>query len=79
MDTVDALISPQGSLDILTLEEVDLLQKSTTSGLYELFRQCCLAVLNCGNDEDDIDALLARNQRFEVAVAPNQRRLIATV
>ena len=73
MDTVDALISPQGSLDILTLEEVDLLQKSTTSGLYELFRQCCLAVLNCGNDEDDIDALLARNQRFEVAVVRQTR------
>jgi hypothetical protein len=73
MDTVDALISPQGSLDILTLEEVELLQKSTCSGLYDLFRQCCLAVLNCGNDEDDIDDLLARNKPFEVEIVRQPR------
>ena len=73
MDTVDALISPQGSLDILTLEEVSLLQKSTSSGLYDLFRQCCLAVLNCGNDEDDIDDLLARNKPFEVEIVRQPR------
>ena len=73
MHTIDALISPRGSLDILTLKEVALLQKSTTSGLYDLFRQCCLAVLNCGNDEDDITELLARNEPFEVEVVPQPR------
>lgn len=73
MDTIDALISPRGSLDILTLEEVALLEKSTSSGLYDLFRQCCLAVLNCGNDEDDIAELLARNEPFEVEVVPQPR------
>lgn len=73
MNTIDALISPRGSLDILTLEEVALLQKSTSSGLYALFRQCCLAVLNCGNDEDDIAELLARNEPFEVEVVPQPR------
>ena len=73
MDTVDALISPQGSLDILTLDEVELLQQSTNSGLYDLFRQCCLAVLNCGNDEDDIAELLARNEPFRVAIIRQPR------
>ncbi len=73
MDTVDALISAQGSLDILTLEEAQLLQKSSNSELYHLFRQCCLAVLNCGNDEDDISRLLARNEPFDVEIVCQPR------
>ena len=73
MGTVDALTSPQGSLDILTLDEVELLQQSTDSGLYDLFRQRCLAVLNCGNDEDDIAELLARNEPFRIAIVRQPR------
>ena len=73
MNTIDALISPQGSLDILTLQEINQLQKSAATGLHELFRQCCLAVLNCGIEEDDIAALLKRNERFDVEVVPKTR------
>ncbi len=76
MHTMNALISPQGSLDILTLEEIKQLQKSATTGLHELFRQCSLAVLNCGVEGDDIEALLQRNQRFEVEIVPQTRGVL---
>ena len=76
MDTLDALISPQGSLDILTLDEINQLHKSASTGLHELFRQCCLAVLNCGIEEDDIAALLARNAKFDVEVVPQTRGVL---
>jgi len=76
MRTIDALISPQGSLDILTLEEISQLHKSASTGLHELFRQCCLAVLNCGIEEDDIAALLQRNEKFDVEVVPQTRGVL---
>jgi len=76
MHTIDALISPQGSLDILTLEEINQLHKSASTGLHELFRQCCLAVLNCGIEEDDIEALLQRNEQFNVEVVPQTRGVL---
>jgi predicted Rossmann-fold nucleotide-binding protein len=76
MHTIDALISPQGSLDILTLEEINQLHKSASTGLHELFRQCCLAVLNCGIEEDDIEALLQRNEQFDVEVVPQTRGVL---
>ena len=76
MYTIDALISPQGSLDILTLDEINQLHKSASTGLHELFRQCCLAVLNCGSEEDDIEALLQRNERFDVEIVPQTRGVL---
>lgn len=76
MNTIDALISPQGSLDILTLEEINQLHKSDSKGLHELFRQCCLAILNCGVEEDDIAALLERNEQFDVEVVPQTRGVL---
>jgi predicted Rossmann-fold nucleotide-binding protein len=76
MPTINALISPQGSLDILTLEEIKQLHKSASTGLHELFRQCCLAVLNCGIEEDDIEALLQRNEKFDVDVVPQTRGVL---
>ncbi|HIG37363.1 MAG TPA: DUF4478 domain-containing protein, partial [Oceanospirillaceae bacterium] len=76
MDTIDALISPQGSLDILTLDEINQLHKSASTGLHELFRQCCLAVLNCGIEEDDIAVLLKRNAKFDVEVVPQTRGVL---
>ncbi|MDA0762871.1 MAG: nucleotide 5'-monophosphate nucleosidase PpnN [Proteobacteria bacterium] len=76
MHTIDALISPQGSLDILTLEEINQLHKSASTGLHELFRKCCLAILNCGSEEDDIEALLERNKQFDVEVVPQTRGVL---
>jgi len=38
-----------------------------------LFRECALAILNTGNDEDDVKKLLAEYQDFEIEVVPEAR------
>ncbi|MCW8830511.1 MAG: DUF4478 family protein, partial [Gammaproteobacteria bacterium] len=45
---VDALITPIGQLDVLSKYEVAKLLDHSQGGLYTLFRNCSLAVLNCG-------------------------------
>ena len=43
---MDALIAPEGSLEILSRVEASKLRDAGEGGLYELWRQCSLAVLN---------------------------------
>ncbi len=45
---MDALIAPEGSLEILSRAEANRLRDAGEGGLYELWRQCSLAVLNSG-------------------------------
>ena len=51
--TMNALVSPEGSLEILSNYEVNRLKDKSEGGLYRLFRQCALAVLNTGVETDD--------------------------
>ena len=56
---VDITVGPRGSLELLSQREIDTL--TDTAGqtrLYELFRQCALAVLNTGSESDDAHAVL---------------------
>lgn len=54
--TINALVSPEGSLEILSNHEVNRLKDRSEGGLYRLFRQCALAVLNTGVETDDCKA-----------------------
>lgn len=72
-DVVDAVISPIGRLDVLSKYEVAALLDTTQGGLYSLFRNCSLAVLNCGNYLDDGKELLERYQSFEIRVIQVER------
>ncbi|MCK4703897.1 MAG: DUF4478 domain-containing protein, partial [Gammaproteobacteria bacterium] len=72
-DVVDALISPIGRLDVLSKYEVAKLLDHSQGGLYTLFRNCSLAVLNCGNSMDDGKALLERYQSFDIRVIQVER------
>jgi predicted Rossmann-fold nucleotide-binding protein len=65
---MDARIAPEGSLDILSRREVSRLQDAGAGGLYALWRQCSLAVLNAGAEEDDIDEIMRRNRQFRISV-----------
>ena len=66
---MDALIAPEGgSLEILSRIEAHQLRNSGGGGLYELWRQCSLAVLNSGASEDDVRKILTRHERFSIAV-----------
>src|SRR5215217_7019228 len=63
---VDTLISPEGKLEVLSKAEVVKLLDSGKGGLYKTFRQCALAVLNCGSTIDDGKELLDRYESFDI-------------
>jgi predicted Rossmann-fold nucleotide-binding protein len=65
---MDALIAPEGSLEILSRLEANRLRDAGEGGLYELWRQCSLAVLNSGASDDDVRKILSRHQNFRIAV-----------
>lgn len=69
-DVIDAVITPEGRLDILSKIEVSKLLDTSQGGLYQLFRNCSLAVLNCGNYLDDGKELLERYPSFDIRVVP---------
>jgi hypothetical protein len=65
---MDARIAPEGSLELLSRLEISKLRDASASGLQELWRQCSLAVLNSGAEEDDVRRILERNQRFKMSI-----------
>jgi predicted Rossmann-fold nucleotide-binding protein len=70
---IDTQIAPEGRLDILSKSEVARLLDSSQGGLYETFRNCSLAVLNCGNQTDDGKQLLERYRSFAVTILQRER------
>lgn len=72
-EVVDARISPVSHLDVLSRIEVSKLLDASQGGLYTLFRNCSLAVLNCGSDLDDGKVLLERYRSFDIRVIQQER------
>jgi predicted Rossmann-fold nucleotide-binding protein len=70
---VDTQISPEGKLEVLSKAEVAKLLDSGTGGLYQIFRKCALAVLNCGSTIDDGKELLERFKSFEISIMQRER------
>jgi len=70
---IDARISPEGRLDVLSKIEVSKLLDTSQGGLYNIFRNCSLAVLNCGNKMDDGKQLLERYKSFDIQVLQQAR------
>ena len=73
--TINALVSPEGSLEILSSHEVNRLKDRSEGGLYKLFRQCALAVLNTGAETDDCKKLMEIHADFDVRLVPQPRGL----
>ena len=73
--TVSAVVSPIGSMNFLSNQEVKKLHDSSTTGLYNLFRQCALAVLNCESQQDDARLLLSEYCNFNINILPQPRGL----
>ena len=72
-ETVDAVVSPAGRLEVLSRIEVGKLLDTTQGGLYAIFRNCSLAVLNCGSYLDDGRELLERYRSFDIRVIQVER------
>jgi len=70
---VDALVSPEGSLEVLSQQEVNRLSDTSRSGHHELLRRCALAVLSCGSLQDDGRALLEQYPEFDIEVLQQDR------
>jgi pyrimidine/purine-5'-nucleotide nucleosidase len=70
---VDAQITPEGRLDVLSKAEINKLFDKSQGGLYRMFRNCSLAVLNCGSAMDDGKELLERYLSFDIRVIQEQR------
>ena len=66
-------LNPVGWISQLSQGEVTLLTDTANSDLYDVFRNCCLAVLNSGVDEDDTEALFAPYSSFEVRLVRRER------
>ena len=72
-DLVDAQVSPTGKLEVLSRSETAKLLDRGHGGLHELFRNCALAVLNCGNELDDGKELLDRHKNFDIRMISRER------
>ncbi len=72
-ELVDAQVSPTGRLEVLSRTEAGKLLDRGHGGLHELFRNCSLAVLNCGNELDDGKELLERYHSFDIQIIQRQR------
>jgi predicted Rossmann-fold nucleotide-binding protein len=68
-DLVDARVTPKGSLEHLSQQEIAKLLDSGQGGLYPLFRKCALAVLNSGSDIDDSHRIFEKYKDFDLRIA----------
>ena len=73
MSVVD--VWPEGSMALLTQSEADALSLSSSGELYDLYRDCSLAVLNSGAITDNSKELLENFKNFEINIIRNERGL----
>jgi pyrimidine/purine-5'-nucleotide nucleosidase len=76
---VDAEVWPEGSLEVLSQDEVDQLRAESAGGQSALLRRCILAVLNSGAETDDALAVQEQFKDFEVGFIQQDRGLKVTL
>lgn len=70
---VDIRVTPSDEMDVLSQWEVNQLLDKSQTGLYNLYRKCSLAVLNCGSNIDDAKAMLEAYSNFEIKLVQLER------
>lgn len=70
---ISTAVSPEGSLEVLSQLEVKTLLDTSTRGLYRLFRNCALAVLNTGSHTDDPRQICEAYGDFEIGLLQRNR------
>lgn len=66
-------LNPVGSMSQLSQVEVAKLQDTTNSALFTMFRNCSLAVLNSGVDEDNYETLFSPYKDFDIRLVRRER------
>ncbi|HEX5676694.1 MAG TPA: nucleotide 5'-monophosphate nucleosidase PpnN [Alcanivorax sp.] len=75
-DTVSTIVAPEGSLEVLSQQEVERLRDTSSKGLHELLRRCALAVLNAGTPTDDSRQVLETYKDFDIQVIQEDRGMM---
>lgn len=70
---IDGLVSPEGPLEVLSRQEIAKLLDNSQTGLYQLFRNCALAVLASGHYLDDGKALMEAYPDFDIRIVHRER------
>ncbi|MDX1297454.1 MAG: nucleotide 5'-monophosphate nucleosidase PpnN [Pseudomonas sp.] len=71
--TINASVSPKGSLETLSQREVQQLRETGSGSVYALFRQCALAILNTGSHSDNAKTILEAYPDFEIRILQQDR------
>lgn len=66
-------LNPVGNMNLLSPIEVEELQQSAASDLYNLYRNCSLAVLNSGSHTDNAEDIYQAYQDFQIQVLRRER------
>lgn len=67
-----AFIRPTSSLNFLSHREIEGVMNSEND-TYELFRECALAVLNTGSEEDDAEIVASTFKDFDIQIISQSR------
>ena len=70
-----SVIQPTGTLALISQIEAESLSRFSQGDLYDLYRNCSLAVLNSGVKTDNSEKLLSQFEDFEINVLRNERGL----
>jgi len=71
-------IRPTRGLNLLSQEEIYKLS-NPSADLYQLFRECALAVLNTDSNEDDAEQVFNRYADFEIRLNPESRGVMLEI
>jgi predicted Rossmann-fold nucleotide-binding protein len=66
-------LNPIGSMSQLSQLEVDSLSKSANGELYQVFRNCCLAVLYSGAEIDNCENIFEAHHDFDIKLISRER------
>jgi predicted Rossmann-fold nucleotide-binding protein len=66
-------VRPEGTLEVLSRQEIERLRATGEGSLNELFRRCALAVLNVDETSDDTRELLERYHDFRISIVQQDR------
>ncbi|CAG9296040.1 nucleotide 5'-monophosphate nucleosidase PpnN [Celerinatantimonas diazotrophica] len=66
-------VNPVGSMNLLSQLEVSQLTRTASSELYQLYRNCSLAVLNSGAHTDSSRDILNRCENFDINLLSRER------